>query len=121
MSKKKIKNRIKEIRRRYLRRKHRVNTILKKVSDLPRLIVFRSNKYTYAQVIDKNWNVLASANDMKLSGGTKTERAFQVGQQIAKKLLEKWIEKVAFDRNGYKYIWRVKAVADWAREQWLKF
>lgn len=120
MSKKKIRKRIINIRRKYLRRKHRINTILKKVSDLPRLIVFRSNKYTYVQVVDKDWKVLASANDMKLSWWTKTERAFKVGQDIAKKLLEKGIEKVAFDRNGYKYIWRVKAVAEGARESWLK-
>jgi ribosomal protein L18 len=51
---KKVKNKIKEVRRRYLRRKHRINTILKKVTDLPRLIVFKSNKYTYAQIVDRN-------------------------------------------------------------------
>ena len=121
MFKKKIRNRIKEIKNRYFRRKHRVNTILKKVSDLPRLIVFRSNKYTYAQVVDKNGNVIAAASDMKVKEWTKTERAYKVGQEVAKKLLEKWVNKVAFDRNGYKYIGRVKAVADWARDAWLQF
>jgi ribosomal protein L18 len=67
MSKKKIRNRIKEIRRRYLRRKHRVNTIIKKNSDLPRLIVYRSNKHIYAQIVDKNGNVLAYVSDYKIS------------------------------------------------------
>jgi ribosomal protein L18 len=63
---KKVKNKIKEVRRKYLRRKHRVNTILKKVTTLPRLIVYRSNKYIYAQIIDKNGNVLAAASDLKI-------------------------------------------------------
>jgi ribosomal protein L18 len=54
MSMKKVKNKIKEVRRKYLRRKHRVNTILKKVTNLPRLIVFRSNRYIYAQIVDRN-------------------------------------------------------------------
>ena len=66
MSMKKVKNKIKEVRRRYLRRKHRINTILKKVTDLPRLIVFKSNKYTYAQIVDRNWNVIAAASDLKM-------------------------------------------------------
>jgi large subunit ribosomal protein L18 len=67
MFKKKVKNKIKTKRQRFFRRKHRVNTVLKINSDLPRLIVFRSNKYIYAQIVDKEGKVLASANDLKIS------------------------------------------------------
>jgi len=121
MAHKKIRNQIKEKRRRYLRRKHRVNTVIKKNSDLPRLIVFKSRRYIYAQIVDKNGNVLAAASDIKQTEGKKIERAQKVWEEVAKKALEKWIEKVAFDRNWFMYHWRVKALAEWARQAWLKF
>ncbi len=121
MFKKKIRNKIKEKRQKFFRRKHRVNTVLKLNSDLPRLIVFRSNKYIYAQVVDKNGKVLASANDLKIKEWTKTERAYKVWQLVAERALKAWIEKVAFDRNWYKYHGRVKALADGARQWGLKF
>ncbi len=121
MSFKKLRNKIKEVRQRYFRRKHRVNTIIKKNSDLPRLIVFKSRRYIYAQIVDKKWNVLASASDLKIQEGKRIERASKVWEEIAKKALEKWIEKVAFDRNGFLYHWRVKALAESAREAGLKF
>ena len=104
-----------------MRRKHRVNTIIKKNSDLPRLIVYRSNKHIYAQIVDKNGNVLAYVSDYKISEWTKTEKAYKVGEMIGKIALDKGIEKVAFDRNGFAYIGRVKAVAEGARNAWLKF
>lgn len=118
---KKIKNKVLDKQERYLRRKHRTNTLSKINWELPRLIVNKSNKFTYAQIIDLEWNVVSAANDVKVKWGTKTERATNVGLEVAKKALEKWVEKISFDRNWNLYIWRVKALADWARQAWLKF
>lgn len=88
----------------------------------PRLSVFRSNSFIYAQIIDDSKGAtLASASDIKLKKGTKTERANEVGKEIAKSAIEKGIKEVVFDRNGFKYTGRVKALADSAREGGLKF
>lgn len=100
--------------RRYLRRKHKVNSIIKSSCKSPRLIVNRSNAHISVQVVDQSWIVLAHASDTWCSG-TKSEKAFQVGELIASKLLSKSISKVVFDRNWYLYHWRVKQVAEWAR------
>lgn len=104
----------------YLKRKHRVNTKIKDITDLPRLVVNKSNKYNYAQIIDLNGSVVASSNDLKVTEGTKTQRAVTVGTELAKKALEKWIKKVAFDRNGFLYHGRVSSIAEWARNGWLE-
>lgn len=89
----------------------------------PRLLVFKSTTHTYAQLIDDSTGTtIASSSDMKSKEkATKTEKAFAVGKEIAKLAQEKKIEAVAFDRNGYKYHGRVKALADGAREGGLKF
>jgi len=88
----------------------------------PRLSVFRSNKFIYAQVIDDQKGVtLVSANDVKATTGTKLERAKLVGKTVAEAALSKKINEVVFDRNGFKYTGRVKLVADAAREAGLKF
>ena len=88
----------------------------------PRLSVFRSNKFIYAQVInDLLGKTLAQANDVKITKGTKTERAKQVGKMIAEACLKNKINKVVFDRNGFKYTGRIKLVADEARHGGLKF
>lgn len=97
-------------------RKHKVNTVIKTTSSLPRLIVNRSNKFIVAQVIDQKGKVLAVANDHTLKAGTKTEHATKVGAEIAKKTLAAGVSKVVFDRNGYLYHGRVKALAEGARE-----
>ena len=93
-----------------------------------RLTVHRSNLHIYAQVIDASGaNVIASAStlDKELRGqmpnGGNVKAAALVGQRIAQKAREKGIEKVAFDRSGYKYHGRVKALAEAAREAGLKF
>ena len=70
--------------RKYARRKHRTNVLSKKLSDKPRLVVKRSNMYIYAQVIATDGAILAQANDRTLKSGTKSERALQVGEAIAK-------------------------------------
>ena len=89
----------------------------------PRLVVFRSLLHTYAQLInDETGVVLASSSDMKSKAkGTKSEKAKEVGVELAKLAKEKKIESVVFDRNGYKYHGRVKAVAEGAREGGLIF
>ena len=94
-------------------------------NDRPRLCVFRSNKYIYAQVIDdtKHKVLLAySSSKLKdLKNKKKTEVATEVGKAIGKIAVEKGIKQIAFDRAGYKYHGRVKALADGARAAGLKF
>jgi len=99
-------------------------TIRKKVSgtsERPRLAIFRSNKDIYAQVIDDvNGNTLASASS-KEAKGTKTEQATVVGKLIADNAKKAGVETVVFDRGGFLYHGRVKALADSARDAGLKF
>lgn len=91
-------------------------------SERPRLSVFRSNVYIYAQVIDDaTGTTIVSASDMAAKKGTKTERAVAVGAEAAKLAIAKGIKAVIFDRNGFKYTGRVKALADSAREAGLTF
>ncbi len=88
----------------------------------PRLSVFRSNKFIYAQVIDDTkGKTLLSASDVKIKKGTKSERAKEVGKLISAACLTAKINKVVFDRNGFKYTGRIKTVADEARVGGLKF
>jgi len=99
-------------------------------SEMPRLSVFRSNKYIYGQIIDDEKGItLLEFSSQKLksvkgksaqAGITKVKEAFEVGKEIAKKALEKKIQFVVFDRNGYRYHGRVKSLADGAREGGLK-
>jgi len=95
-------------------------------AERPRLAVFRSARHIYVQVIDDaTKRTLVAAADLEegLRGleGAKKERAKQVGAAVAKKCLEKGIDKVVFDRGGYKYHGRVSALAEGAREGGLKF
>jgi large subunit ribosomal protein L18 len=88
----------------------------------PRLTVFRSNKFIYAQVInDLKGKTLVQASDVKMTKGTKTERAKEVGRMIGEACLKAKIKKVVFDRNGFKYTGRIKLVADVARTSGLEF
>mgnify|MGYP001568643417 CR=1 FL=1 len=88
----------------------------------PRLSVFRSNKFIYAQVIDDTTGkTLAQSSDLKIMKGTKSERAKSVGSAIATVCLKNKINQVVFDRNGFKYTGRIKLVADEARAGGLKF
>jgi large subunit ribosomal protein L18 len=112
-------------------RKKRHNSIRKRIegtSERPRLAVFRSTRHIYAQVIDDlQQRTLVATSDFagkkgeKAAEGDKKARAKKVGAAIAKKCLEKGIDKVVFDRAGYKYHGRVSALADGAREAGLKF
>ena len=94
----------------------------------PRLCVFRSLRYTYAQVIDDSiGHTLASASSLdaeirdKIIGKTKTQSAELIGSLVAQRALNKGINRVAFDRGGYKYHGRVKALAEGARKAGLEF
>jgi large subunit ribosomal protein L18 len=106
-------------------RQTRIRAKVKGVAKQPRLSVFRSNKYVYAQVIDdKEKKTLVGATEKELGVKeklTKSERALALGKLIAKKAIGKKIEKVVFDRGSYRYHGRVKAIADGAREGGLKF
>lgn len=87
-----------------------------------RLSVFRSNLHIYAQIIDDaKATTIASASDLKITKGTKAERAKMVGIAIAEEAKKVGIKDVVFDRNGFKYTGRVKTVADAAREGGLVF
>ena len=105
--------------------KYRIKKTVSGTAQRPRLVVFRSNSEIYAQIIDdtKGVTLVAASSrdkDLKVSG-TKTERAKQVGEAIAKKALAAGIETVSFDRGGYLYHGRVKSLAEGAREGGLKF
>ncbi len=105
-----------------IRLKKKIRTKIRGIADRPRLSVFRSNKFIYAQLIDDaQGKTLAQASDVKIAKGTKIERAKEVGQAIAKAGAQAKIKKVVFDRNGFKYTGRVKLVADEARAGGLEF
>lgn len=105
-----------------IRLKSKIRSKISGTSERPRLSVFRSNKFIYAQLIDDSkGTTLAQASDIKAGKGTKSERAKEVGVAIAKAGSAKKISSVVFDRNGFKYTGRIKLVADSAREAGLKF
>ena len=110
-------------------RKHkRIRSKISGTAERPRLFVFRSLSQTYAQIIDDEaGNTLVSASSLdselkdKLSSGGNVQAAVEVGKLIAKRALDKDITNVVFDRGGYVYHGRVKALAEAAREAGLKF
>lgn len=107
-----------------IRRQQRVRSKLALNLGVPRLTVFRTNRHIWAQLIDdKHGKTLVSASTKTIAEnkGTKIEKAALVGQEIAKKALEKNITKIKFDRGLYRYHGRVKALADGARSQGLDF
>jgi len=131
----KIKRNLKE------RRHKRVRAKIKGTEERPRLSVFRSLKHIYVQLIDDTkGHTLMSASDLELKKmgqikkkktvkkqdevkelGAKTMVAYEVGRLVAGKALAKGIKEIVFDKGGYKYYGRVRAVADGAREGGLKF
>lgn len=133
---------LKKLEKRYRRHK-RIRSKIFGTAEVPRLCAFRSNKHIYAQLInDDKGNVLISANDTELKQKPKIKKsssaraatdkkekarsgkvaiAYEVGKLIAGKALKKKIEKVVFDRGGFSYHGRVKAVAEGVREGGLKF
>ena len=103
--------------------KRRVRGKISGSSELPRLSVYKSNKEIYAQLIDdKDGKTLASASSRALKAkGNKVEISAEVGKAIAEKAKAAGLENIIFDRNGFVYHGRVKALADGAREAGLKF
>lgn len=107
-----------------LRRHVRIRKNLHGTAERPRLCVFRSNKNIEVQIIDDIKGVTlvsTSSMSLKLENGGNIEAAAQVGADIAKKAQEKKITKVVFDRGGFLYTGRVKALAESARENGLEF
>jgi large subunit ribosomal protein L18 len=107
--------------RRY-KRHLRVRNKVTGTSERPRLVVFRSLKHIYAQLVDDTANrTLATVSDLGIEQGKKGERAAEVGKLIAERAKTAGITRVVFDRAGYRYHGRVKAVADGARKGGLEF
>ena len=104
------------------RRRHlRVRKALTGTGERPRLVVFRSLKHIYAQLVDDaSMRTLMTISDSKLEG-KKIEKSGEVGKLLAARAKEAGITRVVFDRAGYKYHGRIKAVADGAREGGLEF
>ena len=108
------------------RRRAKIRAKVKGTAQRPRLVVFRSNRSIYAQVIDDQKGVtLAAFSDRQLSEKdqelSKRERANLVGRELAKRVLKQGIKVIVFDRAGYRYHGRVKALAEGARSGGLKF
>ena len=106
------------------RRHARVRAKISGTAEAPRLCVYRSNKNIEAQLIDdvKGVTLVASSSmSLKLENGSNIEAAAKVGKDIAEKALAKGLKKVVFDRSGYIYHGRVKALAEAAREAGLEF
>lgn len=109
------------------RKRHaRVRSKISGTATRPRLNVFRSNKHIYAQLIDDvNGVTLASAStvdkEVSLDSSSNLDAAVKVGELVAKRAVEKGLSEVVFDRGGYLYHGRIKALADAARENGLQF
>ena len=107
-----------------VRRHARVRSKISGTAETPRLCLYRSNKNIEAQIIDDvKGMTLASSSSMalKLDNGSNIDAAAAVGKDLAEKALAKGIKKVVFDRSGYVYHGRVKALAEAAREAGLEF
>ena len=113
------------------RRHKKIRTEIRGTAEIPRLCVFKSLNHIYAQVInDDKAQTLFSVSDEEISKKTssknkkysgKSEKAYEVGKLTAEKAAEKKIKKIVFDRAGYKYHGRIKALAEGAREGGLQF
>lgn len=104
-----------------IKRHKKIRRKISGVSDRPRLVVFRSNKHIYAQIIDDSLGrTLVESCDLKETG-TKKEKAYKVGRKLAEKALKHKITTVVFDRGGFLFHGRVEELARGAREGGLKF
>jgi large subunit ribosomal protein L18 len=106
----------------FQRRKTRIRAKISGTAERPRLAIFKSHRYIYAQIIDDvRGHTLVSTDTKKVTGKTPVERADAVGVEIAKKAIAAKIAKVVFDRAGYLYAGKIKVVADAARKGGLEF
>lgn len=105
--------------------RYRIRRKIRGTAERPRLSIFRSNRFIYAQIIDDLAGHTLCAADSRESGisdeGTKTEQAAKVGKLLAERAKDANLEQLVFDRGGYRYHGRVKALAEGAREGGLKF
>jgi large subunit ribosomal protein L18 len=107
---------------RRFKRHLRVRNKITGTSERPRLVVFRSLKHIYAQLVDDSARrTIATVSDLGIEQGKKGERAAEVGKLIAERAKAAGISRVVFDRAGYRYHGRIKAVADGARKGGLEF
>lgn len=112
-----------------IRRHNRLRALVKGSSSRPRVSVFKSNQYIYAQVVDDiSRATLLSLSDMKLKpsatvekGGIKERKAYALGESLGSQLKEKGIKVIVFDRGGFKYHGRVKAIAEGIRQAGITF
>lgn len=103
-------------------RRNRIRSKIEGTSERPRLAVFKSNKFIYAQLIDDTkGNTLAASDSQKIKADTQVEKAKKVGESIAKIAQEKGIKTVVFDRGGFRYAGAIKELADSARSAGLTF
>lgn len=114
----KLRNHTLEVSTLHMKRKHRVNISTK--THLPefRAIAWKSNYHNELTIVDNKWNTIVQLFDRELNG-KKVDNAFELWKIVAKKLLDKKVQKVVFDRNGFKFIGRVKAMADGLIEWWI--
>ena len=116
-------------RKAWLKKRVRTKLSLGTLGQYPRLVVFKSNKHIYGQLIDDNTQrtlLSSSTSDKDLSKdltstSTKVEKSKIVGYSLAKKIKSKKIDKIVYDRNGYRYHGRVKALAEAIREKGINF
>ncbi len=100
----------------------RIRSRVKGSKEQPRVHVYKTHMYTYAQVInDEDNKVLFGVTDKSFKKDTKVNRAKELGKELAKKLKEAKISAICFDRGGYQYHGRIKAVAESLREEGIKF
>lgn len=118
-----IKKNPKVKKERRLKRHRRIRAKIFGTEKIPRLVVFRSHKHIYAQLIDdKKAETLVSASSLEIKKkGTKSEIAYLVGELIAEKAKKLGIKRVVFDRGGFKYHGRIKKLAEGARQRGLIF
>jgi large subunit ribosomal protein L18 len=102
-------------------RHNRIRAKVTGTSERPRLAIFKSNRFVYAQLIDDTKGVTIAASDSRAFKGTLTEGAIAVGADIAKKATGKGVTAVVFDRGGFKYQGLIAALADSARGNGLTF
>lgn len=106
----------------FARRKARTRVKISGTPERPRLSIFKSHRYLYAQLIDDTkGHTLAAVSSADVKGKTPVERATEVGHEIAKKAKAAKIDKIVFDRGGYQYLGKIKMVADAARKGGLQF
>ena len=109
-----------KLKRKAIHKRVRKNVV--GIVNRPRVSIFKSSQHIYAQVIDDvNHITIVSESDLKIKTGTKTERATIVGENLAKKAIDKKVKTIVFDRGGFKYHGRVASLAEGLRKGGLEF